>query len=128
MKHFVVHNSAGEIIRAGICQDEALNLQAIEPGEFVVEGEANPETDAIDPQTGQILAGGRVQVIDMDYRKARLDAYPSVREQMDMLWHAMDDNALPRVEPFYTRLKVVKDAYPKDNSVVPGSVIIYTTE
>jgi hypothetical protein len=45
-----------------------------------------------------------------------------------MLWHAMDDHHLPRVEPFYSRIKAVKDAYPKDNSVVPGSVVIYTVE
>ena len=45
-----------------------------------------------------------------------------------MLWHAMDRQEIARAEPFYSRLKAVKDAYPKDNSVVPGSVLIYGVE
>lgn len=129
MKHFVIHNAAGEILRAGICQDETFELQAQGPDEFVIEAQADVETDSVDPATSQIVLGGRPPPpVDMDYRKARLDAYPGVNEQLDMLWHAMDGFHMPRVEPFYSRLKAVKDAYPKDNSVVPGSVVIYTAE
>lgn len=129
MKKFIVHNAAGEIIRTGICPDEVFALQAIFEGEFVTEGDADPEKDALDPVTKEVLRGARPpEPIDMDYRKARLEAYPGINEQLDMLWHAMNDNVLPRVEPFYTRIKTVKDAYPKDNSVVPGSVIIYSGE
>ena len=129
MKHFVIHNAAGEILRTGICQDETFELQASGPDEFVIEAQADVEADAVNPQTGEIVQGGRPPApIDMDYRKARADAYPSVNEQMDMLWHAMDEFHMPRVEPFYSRIKAVKDAYPKDSSVVPGSVIIYPAE
>jgi hypothetical protein len=129
MKHFVVYNAAGEILRAGVCTDDVLEFQAAGPSEFVVEAQADVEADAVDPATGQVIAGGRPPPpVDMDYRKARADVYPSVREQMDMLWHAMDGFHMPRVEPFYSRLKAVKDAYPKDNSVAPGSVIIYPAE
>lgn len=45
--------------------------------------------------------------------EARRKAYPSLGDQMDMLWHAMDDNVIPRVEPFYSQIKAVKDANPK---------------
>lgn len=129
MKHFVIHNAAGEILRTGICQDETFELQVQGPDEFVIEAQADVEIDSVDPATGQIVPGGRPPPpVDMDYRKARLEAYPGVNEQLDMLWHAMDNDVLPKVEPFYSRLKAVKDAYPKDNSVVPGSVIVYTVE
>lgn len=129
MKHFVIYNGAGEILRAGICQDETLHLQAGAAGELVVEAEADPEADSVDPQTKRVVVGGRPKPpIDMDYRKARAAAYPSVREQLDMLWQAMDKKQIARAEPFYSRIKAVKDAYPKDNSVVPGSVIIYGGE
>lgn len=129
MKKFIVHNAAGEIIRTGICPDEIFALQAIFEGEIVTEGDADPEKDAVDPVTKEVLPGARPpEPIDMDYRKARLEAYPGINEQLDMLWHAMNDNVMPRTEPFYTRIKTVKDAYPKDNSVVPGSVIIYSGE
>jgi hypothetical protein len=47
------------------------------------------------------------------YAKQRQNAYPSLGDQMDMLWHAMDDNIIPRVEPFYTDILNVKEQYPK---------------
>ncbi len=129
MKHFVIHNAAGEILRTGVCQDETFEAQAIGADEFVIEAQADAEADSVNPATGQIVTGGRPPPpVDMDYRKARVDAYPGVREQLDMLWHAMDQFHMPRVEPFYSRIKAVKEAYPKDNSVVPGSVIVYTAE
>jgi hypothetical protein len=39
--------------------------------------------------------------------------YPKVEDQMDMLWHAMDDGVIPKVEPFYSQIKAIKDKYPK---------------
>lgn len=125
MKHFVVFNAAGEILRVGICQDETLELQASGQDEFVIEAVADPERDSVNFSTNEVVPGGRPPApIDMDYRKARLEQYPPLNEQLDMLWHAMDAGVLPRVEPMYSRIKAVKLAYPKDNSVVPGSVIV----
>jgi hypothetical protein len=60
----------------------------------------------------------------MSYQKARADSYPAVQEQLDMLWHAMDTGETPKIEPFYSTIKAVKQAYPSDNSVIPGSVQI----
>jgi hypothetical protein len=94
-----------------------------------MEGEANLLADAVDVQLAQVIPGSRPPLpVDMDYRKARASLYPPMSEQLDMLWHAMDEFHMPRVEPFYSRIKAVKDAYPKDNSVAPGSVVIYTVE
>ena len=129
MKHFTVYSASGEILRSGICQDEMLEAQAHAEGELVLEAESDPEKDAVLISTGQVVIGGRpAPPIDMDYRKARVDAYPSVRDQLDMLWHAMDEFHMARVEPFYSRIKATKDAYPKDSSVAPGSVIVYPAE
>ncbi len=44
--------------------------------------------------------------------QARAAMYPSVEEQLDMLWHAMDDGQMAKVEPFYSSLKQVKLANP----------------
>lgn len=128
MKHYTVYNAVGEILRAGQVPDEAFELQR-GPDEFILEGPSDPAADMIDVEHGVVLPGARPpEPMDMDYRRARLDAYPALHEQMDMLWHAMDEDALPRVEPFYSRILAVKEAYPKDNSVVPGSVVIYPAE
>ena len=45
----------------------------------------------------------------------RIYEYPRVEEQLDMLWHAMDDGTLTKVDAFYDANKAVKDKYPKGN-------------
>ena len=47
------------------------------------------------------------------YASQRMGAYPALSDQFDMLWHAMDADPSKRVEPFYTAIKAVKDAFPK---------------
>ena len=51
------------------------------------------------------------------YARARADAYPSIGDQLDMLWHAVDTGdwtaAKVKTTEFYTALKAVKDANPK---------------
>ena len=52
-----------------------------------------------------------------DYARARETAYPSIGDQLDMLWHAVDTGdwtaAKVKTTSFYTELKAVKDANPK---------------
>lgn len=48
-----------------------------------------------------------------EYQRVRATQYPNVTDQLDMLWHAMDSGALPRVDSFYDAIKAVKDANPK---------------
>ena len=43
----------------------------------------------------------------------RRRAYPSVEDQLDMLWHAMDTDPSKRLEPFYTTIKTIKDQFSK---------------
>lgn len=43
----------------------------------------------------------------------RVVAYPPIGDQLDMFWHAMNDGVIPKIEPFYSDIKAVKDKYPK---------------
>ena len=52
---------------------------------------------------------------DTEYQRKRIYEYPRVEEQLDMLWHAMDDGILTKVDAFYDANKAVKDKYPKGN-------------
>lgn len=52
-------------------------------------------------------------MVDQDYKTMRKESYPSYGDQFDMLWHAMDGGQIPKVEPFYSDIKAVKDKYPK---------------
>lgn len=47
------------------------------------------------------------------YQELRLRNYPTLGDQLDMLWHSMDNNEIPKAEPFYSSIKEVKDTYPK---------------
>lgn len=44
------------------------------------------------------------------YRK---ENYPRLQEQLDMLWHAIDEGKLDKTSDFYLTLKDVKDRFPK---------------
>lgn len=52
----------------------------------------------------------------LGYREMRQAEYPVVKDQLDMLWHAMDTGAMPKAEPFYSAIKAIKDKYPKEAS------------
>lgn len=43
-------------------------------------------------------------------RRAR---YPSIEDQLDMLWHAMNNDETKRLEPFYSAIKLIKDELAK---------------
>jgi len=51
----------------------------------------------------------------VEYQRKRIYEYPRIEEQLDMLWHAMDDGTLTKVDAFYDANKAVKDKYPKGN-------------
>lgn len=51
-----------------------------------------------------------------DYDELRRLAYPPLGDQIDALWHAMDDGLIPKIEPMYSAIKAVKDAYPKPSN------------
>lgn len=62
------------------------------------------------------VRGGRcIKTVSAEtsYSAQRRSAYPAVSDQMDMLWHAMNSDQMPRVEPFYSAIKAVKDRFPK---------------
>jgi hypothetical protein len=55
---------------------------------------------------------------NMKYRLSRQVMYPSIGEQLDALWHAMDAGTMPKIEPMYSDIKAVKDQFPKNDPTV----------
>ena len=49
----------------------------------------------------------------LEYQRQRQPEYPAIGEQLDLLWHAIDDGTLDKTSDFYTSLKATKDKYPK---------------
>jgi len=52
-------------------------------------------------------------IVYADWERWRKEEYPNIGDQLDMLWHAMDSGALPKVDSFYNSIKDIKDKYPK---------------
>lgn len=48
------------------------------------------------------------------YTARRASAYPRIGEQLDMLWHAIDQGNLDKTSEFYTTLLEVKTSIPKE--------------
>ena len=48
-----------------------------------------------------------------DHTERRAAEYPPVEEQLDMLWHAMNQGHMPKAEPFFSTLQQIKQQHPK---------------
>ena len=64
-----------------------------------------------------IMEEEKVKWLATQYQRDRREIYPDIREQLDMLWHAIDDGdwtaAKAKTTEFYTKIKKVKDDNPK---------------
>ena len=76
--------------------------------------------DEVDPPEKNIIEEGvKVEqkiIDDTKYQRDRAKAYPELKEQLDLLWHAIDGgkfNVKSKDTDFYKKLKAVKDANPK---------------
>lgn len=49
-----------------------------------------------------------------EYKSLRRMSYPQIQDQLDMLWHSMDNDLIPgKGTEWYEAIKTVKDTYPK---------------
>ena len=77
-------------------------------------------SESSQPSVADIEAADVIYNTEWDakpYARTRESAYPTIGDQLDMLWHAMDvgdwNIKLIKTTSFYTELKAVKDANPK---------------
>ena len=88
----------------------------------------NGDTDATDANGDVVVLDesaittevARLQAVydAQEYARDRATEYPTIGDQLDMLWHAIDTGdwtaAKVKLTSFYTELKAVKDKYPKE--------------
>ena len=72
-----------------------------------------PATKPSQTEVEQELVRLRTEYAAKEYQRIRAVNYPSIADQLDMLWHAIDEGTLNKNSEFYTALKAVKDATPK---------------
>ena len=72
-----------------------------------------PTEEAIQTKLASMISDYDAQ----EYARNRATAFPSIGDQLDMLWHAIDTGdwtaAKVKTTDFYTKLKKVKDDNPK---------------
>jgi hypothetical protein len=50
----------------------------------------------------------------LTYYQSRANEYPIVGDQLDMLWHAIDQGTLDKTSSFYTTIADIKNRFPKE--------------
>ncbi|MBP6581856.1 MAG: hypothetical protein KA204_00040 [Chromatiaceae bacterium] len=104
---------SGHAVGGGDCQEIDLVHIAAPVGGSVITGHAPPHDFLrLWRWNGQTFVDDGPR-FPTTYVTQRLENYPSPGEQLDALWHAMDDGATPKIEPWYSSIKAIKDAYPK---------------
>ena len=74
--------------------------------------QANREHRALSVENDELILG-ESSMLEKDYKYYRYNEYPNIKDQLDMIWHAIDENKLDKTCDFYTTLKAVKDKFPK---------------
>ena len=92
-------------------------LHSLRPGaQWVLRGDVLEwfdveQSQPTDDEIATELTRLQAEYDDNEYQ--RLRQYPSIGDQLDMLWHAIDSGTLNKTSDFYTTIKAVKDTYPK---------------
>ena len=92
-------------------------LHSLRPGaQWVLRGDVLEwfdveQSQPTDDEIATELTRLQAEYDDNEYQ--RLRQYPSIGDQLDMLWHAIDNGTLNKTSDFYTAIKTVKDAHPK---------------
>lgn len=97
MIKYTILSPTGTVLRTGVCPQDMLNLQAAQ-GETVIEGWPD-----VSPSP-----------VVLNYTASRHIAYPSIGEQLDMLWHSMNNGEIPKSNAFFESIAAVKNQYPKE--------------
>jgi hypothetical protein len=78
---------------------------------FIAEG----QEDSIKPEWTEIeVSNEPPPPIDLPYFIKRMKDYPAIGDQLDMLWHMMDNEVISgKNSEWYNTIAAIKDKYPK---------------
>lgn len=85
----------------------SLSGETYEGINWLDEEQTKPTKQEVEDKIAELIADYESK----QYQRDRV--YPSIGDQLDMLWHAIDNGTLNKTSDFYTTIKAVKDAHPK---------------
>lgn len=65
------------------------------------------------PTNEELIEAYETYKAENEYKEKREAEYPSVNKQLEMLWDAIDSGTPLKQSEFYTKIKEIKDKYPK---------------
>ena len=75
----------------------------------IIDGFTKPSEEVVNAKITEL----KNAYASAQYKRDRAKEYLPLKEQLDMLWHAIDGEKLDKTSDFYTTNKAVKDKYPK---------------
>ena len=115
MQAFTVFDRDGRVVRKGHCPKDLIELQAMEEGETVMEGDLE-DMIAKEPEV---------------YRHTIVRQYPSLGDQLDVIWkllQARPELLTPEATDMIARINAAKETYPKTMTYIQdkdGSFVPY---
>ena len=88
-------------------------IEAAKPQYISVNNEQRERTEAEYAQAVTDLTNLKWQKQEYGYKSNRALEYPSIADQLDKLWHDINNGTLDNTGEFFTALKEVKDNNPK---------------
>lgn len=130
MAKFAIYDDTGTIIQVMQIDPHMIAAQ-LKPGQFYKESATVEPQDRIDVATGAVImepiVPDEVEVLPTlprpEYVEQRISLYPPIQEQLDMLWHAMNADQIPKATQFFDRIAAVKAAVPVGSTIAPVTII-----
>ena len=72
-----------------------------------------PTEAEINAKLAEIQADYDSRIQNQTYQINRAKEYSHIFDQLDQLWHDIDEGKLDKTGSFYTTIKTIKDKYPK---------------
>lgn len=89
------------------------DIESAKPLYAQVNGERREFTDAEYEQAIEDLAQSKLNEQDNGYKRSRVESYGSWNDQLDKLYHDIDQGKLDKTGSWYKAIKQVKDDNPK---------------
>ena len=97
----------------GVKGDDDDNWYPIDEGPEYVNSKTQTRQFVFD-ESSQTVIGSLTGDPTLTWEQVRRGKYSILEDQLDMLWHDINNGVLDKTGTFYNHIKAVKDAAPKD--------------
>lgn len=83
-------------------------------GQFIVDWVDDEGTEPPSYEEIRLELARQIETFEFyKYERERAEAYPTLGDQLDMLWHAMESGEIPKATKWFEKIQEVKKSIPK---------------